>query len=769
MRSASRIVWVVLAVGILVGGTLSAFFGARAVALDDVQDARQSFVSTSIEISSTLELAISHEEDLAVAAGAFYANNEHVTESQFVRWTASERAFDRYPELLGVAVVKFVPASQLSTFADRVEADPAGPLSPGGRLEVIPPGSRAFYCLSIVSQTRTPALAQAAGLDYCDGGIAKSLMQARDEGGTVYIPDSSTSIAVGNAIFKSASVPPTVALRRADLLGWTGVLVRPSVLLAYALSGHPAGTAVALSYISGSSQTDFEVGHLKTGDQSYTIPLAGGWYVKTFANPFPYGVFRNRDAVFLLVGGLALSLVLCVLIFVLGTSRSRALVLVAERTGQLQHQAFHDGLTGLPNRRFILEHIEKMRNGDHENVSVAALILNLDNFKDINDSLGYDVGDELLVAIAERLTGSLYMVGEVGRLSGDEFVVVVETDGDSSSEMVAEHLLLELERPFYLASHRLSLSLTGTVGIAESRDVEGESLLRDADTALYRAKTSSGHRLAIFDPSMQAALEGRRILRQDLRTAVDAGQFFLLYQPTFTLDSGALKGVEALLRWRHPTQGVVPPDLFVPPLESSGFILDVGRWVLEHACAQAATWQASGNPVSMSVNLSVRQLEQDRIVDDVHGALASSGLQPASLTLELTETALMRDVDSTVRRLKLLKAIGVRLAIDDFGTGYSSLAYLAQFPFDIVKIDKSFVTDMANTAKSLVIIRAFVELGKALGLEVVAEGIETASQLQMLVAQGVDVGQGYLLGRPLGSEAVGLLLRRSTAEEVRVS
>ncbi len=402
--------------------------------------------------------------------------------------------------------------------------------------------------------------------------------------------------------------------------------------------------------------------------------------------------------------------------------------------------------------------------------SVAVLVVNMDNLNEINDNLGPDVGDELLLEVTARLEASVRAGDQVGRLSGDDFVIVMPAVGSGTEcEAVAENVLAELERPFSLACNQLPLLLTAVIGIAERDDFDGEFMLRDADIALRRAKSSRNQRFVKFVPSMQAALEDRRILRHDLRSAVESRQFFLLYQPSVSLVTGRFTGVEALLRWRHPTQGLVTPDRFVPALESSGLIFDVGRWVLENACAQAAAWNLKGIDLSLSVNLSVRQLERDRIVDDVERALTFSGLDPASLILELTETALMRYVDATVTRLNLLKTLGVRLAIDDFGTGYSSLSYLANFPFDIMKIDKSFVENMTHTTKSVAIIRTFAQLGKAVGLEVVAEGIENRAQLDKLVAEGVDTGQGYLFGRPMESLDIELLTRHTTVRKAKVS
>ncbi len=285
-----------------------------------------------------------------------------------------------------------------------------------------------------------------------------------------------------------------------------------------------------------------------------------------------------------------------------------------------------------------------------------------------------------------------------------------------------------------------------------------EELLRDADIALYRAKAAGKSRFAVFTPSMLESVDDHRSLDVDLHRALAADEFFLLYQPTIDLSTGVFTGVEALLRWRHPTRGVVQPDEFIPALESSGLIVPVGRWVLEAACRQGAAWQRQGHRFVVSVNVAAKQLQRDRIVDDVYRSLSTSGFDADMLVLELTESTLMQNVETTVTRLKMLKAVGVRLAIDDFGTGFSSLAYLQQFPIDILKIDRSFVSGIGDAEKSAAIIRTFVQLGKALDLEIIAEGIETHVQWRQLEAAGVDTGQGFLFAQPLAAEAVDELL-----------
>jgi predicted signal transduction protein with EAL and GGDEF domain len=332
---------------------------------------------------------------------------------------------------------------------------------------------------------------------------------------------------------------------------------------------------------------------------------------------------------------------------------------------------------------------------------------------------------------------------------------------------VAERLLDVLRPPFELeGSSSAAVTLTASIGIAVGSRPTAAELLRDADIALYAAKAAGKDCFLVFEPEMQTAVQDRLLLEMDLREALDADQYFLVYQPIFNLAGGGTTGVEALLRWNHPVRGVVGPDAFIPVLEESGMIVDVGRWVLEEACRQGAGWQDLGYRLDVSVNVSARQLETDQLVDDVRYALVASGFDPRSLILEITETAIMRDMASAIPRLAALRATGIRIAIDDFGTGYSSLAYLQQFPVDTLKIDRSFIASMASSPESGVLLRTLVQLGKTLGLETLAEGIEETEQYSQLEREQCDSGQGYLYARPLDANAVAAFLAGRAAYRV---
>jgi EAL domain-containing protein (putative c-di-GMP-specific phosphodiesterase class I) len=330
--------------------------------------------------------------------------------------------------------------------------------------------------------------------------------------------------------------------------------------------------------------------------------------------------------------------------------------------------------------------------------------------------------------------------------------------------MVAERLLEVLHEPFVLdEANGIPITVTASIGVAVGVRGSADELLRDADVALYEAKAAGKHCSRLFRSEMQHAISDRLELEMDMRGALGNDEFFLVYQPIFDLRTETVSAVEALLRWRHPTRGVVNPDTFIPIAEETGLIVEIGRWVLNEVCLQAERWRRLSNPLGVSVNISVRQLETDDLADHVTEALVTSDLDPQLLTLEITESTLMRDTEATVRRLQVLKRLGVRLAVDDFGTGYSSLAYLREFPVDALKIDRSFIAGIAESSESSALIHTLIQLGKTLGLETLAEGIEERAQLERLQRERCDTGQGFLLARPLELHAMEQFLGLSSS------
>ncbi len=432
-----------------------------------------------------------------------------------------------------------------------------------------------------------------------------------------------------------------------------------------------------------------------------------------------------------------------------------------QRQHQLAFMATHDGLTGLPNRTLIMDRLQQMLLRAHRaKAPVAVLFIDLDNFKSINDTLGHGAGDELLRSAAARLEGVVRDVDALGRLGGDEFVVLAsDVSIAAGPELIAERLIEALKAPFSLGESETPVTVTASIGIALGERISAADLLRDADIAMYRAKWDGKNRHVLFEQGMKDTVQNRMELEIDLRLALEREEFFLAYQPTFSLGDMSPTGLEALIRWHCPTRGVVQPDDFIPLLEETGLIVEVGRWVLQQACAQGAAWRSSGHSVRMAVNVSARQLDSDEIIADVRSALHGSGLEPAALTIEITETTLMRNVAQTAARLAAIKELGVRVAIDDFGTGYSSLAHLRQFPVDALKIDRSFISGLAHNEEGDTLIRTLVQLGKALSIETIAEGIEQPGELSLLCEEQCDGGQGFLFARPLDVPAAEAFLR----------
>jgi diguanylate cyclase (GGDEF)-like protein len=530
------------------------------------------------------------------------------------------------------------------------------------------------------------------------------------------------------------------------------------------VQGH-RGESATLSYIepSGARAVLATVGTPNKHALDHSFPLSsdGNWVVALSAAPPVSGLPATAQGLAVLFGGVALSLLIYLLLRAMSKSRLKGLQLIEERTAaQLRHQAGHDALTGLPNRALIFDRAEQMAaRARRDHSGVAALFIDLDQFKDVNDTFGHAAGDELLRQVSGRFNAVVRETDTVGRLGGDEFVVLVETaEGVPDPEDVARDLLSSLREPFYLAKDRQLSSVSASIGIASGARDSASELLRDADIALSEAKARSHGNFVSFHPEMQAAIATRVELESELREAIRNNEFFLVYQPIFRLQDQTMTGVEALLRWRHPTRGLVMPGEFIPVLEATGMILDVGRFVLEEACRQAALWAQAGRPLTVSVNASGHQLDREDFVGLVDRTLALSGLQPRLLTIEITETTLMQDAKLSALRLRALKRAGVKLAIDDFGTGYCSLAYLQQFPVDSLKIDRSFVSQMESSAEGAALVRTIVQMGRDLNLDTLAEGIETTEQLTRLRLEECKSGQGYLFARPLAVAALEELL-----------
>jgi len=418
--------------------------------------------------------------------------------------------------------------------------------------------------------------------------------------------------------------------------------------------------------------------------------------------------------------------------------------------------AQHDPLTGVPNRKLLRGKIQQALTGVTPEAGVAVLYLDLDRFKTVNDTLGHPVGDGLLRAVAERLTACLRGIDTVARLGGDEFAIVQTAVADRAQVCaLASRITSAIAQPFDIDGHQVSVVVTLGIAMAPAHGGSSDVLMRNADIALYRAKAEQPGGWLFFEAGMGARLDARRELETDLRSALGRGQFEVLYQPLCDVGTRRVTGFEALLRWHHPVRGLVTPDEFIPIAEDTGLIESIGAWVLGQACADAARWPDS---LHIAVNLSPVQFKSPTLVAAVRDALGKSGLAARRLELEITEAVLMQNGEGTLRALNELRGLGATIALDDFGTGYSSLSYLRSFPFDKIKIDRSFIMDMTKNEGAAAIVRAIAALAMSLNLITTAEGVETEEQFALVRSEGCTEAQGYLFSRPQPAADIDKLL-----------
>ncbi|MGA9859838.1 MAG: bifunctional diguanylate cyclase/phosphodiesterase [Solirubrobacteraceae bacterium] len=757
-------------VGLVAAGLILSATSALLWSGAQSSDQRQTLRTTAQNVTATLATLAGRDADFLATLRTVLVLNPHLSGDRFRLWYAELDASQRQVAGLGSAVLNIVPSDRLLAFEAGHNADPAYLAMMHHGLAIIPrPGAR--YCLLGALGVSASLPAEVTGLiqqNWCDPTSAIGRFEAHEldaaagAGSMLVVPVALG--AVRTTIFEMPFYRRGVALRtaaerRSAVLGWTISSFDTSRLVAEAI-GHNKGLGVTLVFRNPDGrQVVMATGGIHSGPlvMRTSMNVDGEWAIIVRGGLGGTSIPAGVQGLLIFAIGAVMTMLVSLLILTLSRSRERALFMVAQKTGQLRHQALHDSLTGLPNRVLAIDRAEQMlARARRAREAIAVLYIDIDGFKHINDTFGHAAGDAFLRHVAARLETVVRESDTAARLAGDEFIVLLDTITlDAGPELVAERVLDVLREPYDLSEEiGRELQLTASIGVAFGLEGSAEDLLADADVALYAAKDAGRNRYAMFESGMHAAAQDRVALEMDLADALNGDELFLVYQPTFDLRSERATGVEALARWRHPTRGIVGPDVFIPVAERSGLILAIGRWVLHTACRQAARWHAEGHDLSIAVNVSGRQLDHDDLISDVRDALAAADMDPARLTIEITETALMSDPEATARRLAELKEIGVRVAIDDFGTGYSSLAYLRQFPVDTIKIDRAFVNGIATSKEQAALIHTLIDLGKTLNLETLGEGIEDLAQLQELQRVHCDSGQGFLFARPLDADGL---------------
>ena len=758
--------WAAVAALCVVLGAIASVFGARAVARNDTSSTRTTFEQSSRAIATTVKLAIQRQEELTVAASTYFAANPKATPAEFARWVAWARTQHRYPELDALALLPAPPAPRKAS-ATHADATPgktsATPGETSATLSKTPaaPGEAS----AAPAKASTPAV-----------HISRAQLRSRNTGLSVYRQISAghrQALAIQTPVYRGNVTPHTVFGRTAASVGWLRTVLVPGAMLRQVLTGHP-GYALAVSYRNGASNLVYSRRAPVAGAQSASSDLHDGWTVTSFGPVADMNVFDNGNALAALVGGILLSVLLGLVVDVLGAARMQAPAPPDTKTGAAVETAepdtpagggappdryLYEPVTGLPNRELTLDRAERMvaRAGRDSGMLAGALFVDIDQLREVNEKLGGAAGNQLLKIVGERLEDVVRTGDTVGRLDGDEFVVLVESAARGVRlDSLAQRMIEALHKPIELDDFGPSFVLTASIGVAFGRYATPEDLLRDAQVALASAKAAGKDRYTLFNANMRTVIEGRAVLEAELSTALAERQFFLLYQPIYDLRTRKVAGLEGQIRWQHPTQGLLAPDAFIPLAEETGLIVPIGRFMLEAACARAAAWDVAGHRAGVSVKISPHQLDRDGFATDVRRALQQSGIEPSLLTLEIPETAVMRDLAAAAERLRELKALGVRVAIDDFGgSGYAHHADLRMLGLDSLRVDRSSLAASEDESYRKWLLEAIMLVGRDLQLTVVATGIETHEQMATLQTIGCTMAQGALLGKAVPVDGVG--------------
>jgi diguanylate cyclase (GGDEF)-like protein len=769
-----RGMWAAAAVVCVLAGSAASVLGAHAVAKSDASKTETSFQHGSQAIASTLKLAVQRQEELTVAASTFFAGNPKASAAEFARWVTWARTRRRYPELDALGLLPAPPKPAPVHKPTAVTASPTGTASTSTGSSASVDGSSTSANTSPTPVKVSPSPAPAPAPVH----VAPALLLSRNTGLSIYKPipaGKRQALAVVTPVYRGNVTPHTVFGRTAASVGWLREVLVPGALLGGVLVGHP-GYALSVTYRPhaanrpGASSLVFTSGAPRSDAQNTTLNLHDGWTVTSFGPSAGASVLANGDALALLIGGILCSVVLGLLVDLLGAARwstpattpapteDEAKAEAEARHGAPPDRYLYEPVTGLPNRELTLDRAERMvaRAGRDSGMLAGALFVDIDQLKEVNEKLGLSASNQLLKIVGERLEDVVRTGDTVGRLDGDEFVVLVESAARGVRlDSLAQRMIEALHKPVEIDSFGPSFVLTASIGVAFGRYATPEDLLRDAHMALVSAKTAGKDRYTLFNANMRTVIEGRAVLEAELSTALAENQFFLLYEPIYDLGTRRVAGLQALIRWQHPGQGVLAPDNFIPLAEETGLIVPIGRFMLEEACGRAATWNVAGHPVGVSVKVSAHQLDREGFVTDVRRALQQSGIEPSLLTLEIPETAVMPDLAAAAERLRELKSLGVSIAIDDFGgSGYAHQADLRQLPLDSLRVDRSSLAASEDESYRSWLLEAILLVGRDLQLTVVATSIETHEQMATLQTLGCTMAQGALLGAPSPVEDV---------------
>ncbi len=709
-------------------GLAGAVLVARSRAHSDAAEGRRAFARSSAQIANAVGLAKQHQEDLAVGAGAFWSADPRASAVEFDEWARAGHIFRRYPGLEQLGFVGLVRG---------------------------PANSRGYHCVTVAQVARKPFFSVPSGLDHC--ATASGLFLGRDSGATSYAFVSVARrprLVAEVPLYRGNATPRDRRQRTAAFVGWLHELLEPGVLLQQSLRGAP-GYAVRLRYHHGPSNVLLTRGTPRAGAQRQTVAVRGGWTMESFGPALNTAVLGDANARALLIAGVLISLLLGGLVLL--ATRPRRGVRRA-KVARAADKPLYDAQTGLPNRALALDRAEWLiaRSGRQPGLLVGALLIDIDWFAEVNEKLGRSAGDQLLGIVAERLEGVVRAGDTVARLKDDEFVVLVEAVARGARlDFLAGRVIEALHKPFELDDFGPSFSLTVSIGVAFGRYSGAEDLIRDADLALQAAKAAGKDRYTLFNANMRAVIEGGGALGAELNRGLEHDQFFLLYQPIYGLDSGKVAGMEALIRWHHPTRGDLASADFMGPAEELGLSVPIARWMLEEACDRAAAWNIAGHQAGVSLGVSAKQLDRDGFVVDVRRALQQSGIRPELLTLQIAEATVIGDLSAVARRLEEVDRLGVRIAIDDFGaSGYAYHRDLQRLPLDFLRVDRSSLAVSDDEQYRSWLLEAILLVGREYSLTVIAKEVETYPQMTALRAMGCPMVQGSFMGKPTAAEGL---------------